>query len=80
MNHSKPRADIHIRREQQAREGEKAWAEYQAKAIAVRERTRRLRELRLAQAADAPALEAATETKAGKAKRARSKQAHEKTY
>ena len=78
MNHAKPRLDIHIRREQQAREGEKAWAEYQANAIAVRDRTQRLRALRLARAAAPPVLEA--EIKTAKAKRGRSKQAHDKPY
>jgi len=80
MNHSKPRLDIHIRREQQAREGEKAWADYQANAIAVRDRTQRLRALRLARAAAPPVPQAATEIKAAKAKRGRSKQAHDKAY
>lgn len=47
MENSKARTDLNIRKEQQAREGEKAWADYQAQGRAVRERTERLRALRL---------------------------------
>ena len=39
------------KREQRAREGAQAWAEYQAEIRAVRERTERLRALRLAREA-----------------------------
>ncbi len=70
MSQSKPRLDLHIRREQQAREGEQAWAEYQANASAVRERTQRLRALRLAQAVADGTPAGATEIKAGKTRRA----------
>jgi hypothetical protein len=44
------------KKEMQAREGEKAMAEYRAERLALRERTARLRELRLARdAADTAA-------------------------
>ena len=46
---SQAKAASLFKKEQQAREGEKAWAEYEAQAIALRERTARLRALRLAQ-------------------------------
>jgi hypothetical protein len=36
------------KKEQQAREGAQAWAEYQAQARAVRQKTERLKALRLA--------------------------------
>ena len=42
------RAQALFRKEQQAREGEQAMAEYQAKLDVVREKTARLRALRLA--------------------------------
>ena len=42
------RAQALFRKEQQAREGEQAMAEYQAKLDAMREKTARLRALRLA--------------------------------
>jgi hypothetical protein len=49
------RADAAFKRkEEQAREGAQAWAEYEAKSRAVAENTKRLRALRLAkEAADA---------------------------
>jgi len=43
------RAASLFKKEQQAREGAKAMAEYEASAQALRERTKRLRALRLAQ-------------------------------
>jgi hypothetical protein len=50
------RAQALFRKEQQAREGQQATAEYQAKLDAVREKTARLRALRLARdAAKRPA-------------------------
>ena len=42
------RAQALFRKEQQAREGDQAMAEYQAKLDAMREKTARLRALRLA--------------------------------
>jgi hypothetical protein len=53
---AKARAEATFKRkEEQAREGAKAWAEYQAKSLAVAENMKRLRALRLAkEAADAP--------------------------
>jgi len=42
------RAEALFKREQQVREGQQAMAEYQAKLDAMRERTARLRALRLA--------------------------------
>jgi hypothetical protein len=42
------RAETLFKREQQVREGQQAMAEYQAKLDAMRERTARLRALRLA--------------------------------
>ncbi len=42
------RAEALFKREQQAREGQQVMAEYQAKLDAMRERTARLRALRLA--------------------------------
>ena len=52
------RAQALFRKEQQAREGEQAMAEYQAKLDAMREKTARLRALRLAR--DAPKRAAAS--------------------
>jgi len=48
-NVSQAKAASLFKKEQQAREGEKAWAEYEAQALALRQRTARLRALRLAQ-------------------------------
>jgi hypothetical protein len=42
------RAEAHFKKEQHAREGQQAMAEYQAKLDAMREKTARLRALRLA--------------------------------
>jgi hypothetical protein len=54
MNDSHPqspaaqRADRHFRKEQHEKAGAAAWAEYHARQAAVREKTSRLKELRLA--------------------------------
>jgi hypothetical protein len=49
---AKARAEAAFKRkEQQAREGAQAWAEYEAKLRAVAENTKRLRALRLAKEA-----------------------------
>jgi hypothetical protein len=49
---AKARAEAAFKRkEEQAREGTQAWAEYQAKLRAVAENTKRLRALRLAKEA-----------------------------
>ena len=51
------------RKEQQAREGAKAWAEYEAQRRAVAEKTQRLKALRLAkEAAESVAAERKTDT------------------
>jgi hypothetical protein len=64
------RADANFKKKQtQASEGAKAWADYEADAVATRKKTERLRALRLArEAADqgAPAPEPAPKKKAGK--------------
>ena len=56
-NEAKTRAELSFKRkEQQTREGAKAWAEYEAQRRAVAEKTERLRALRLAkEAAEAAA-------------------------
>ena len=51
------------KKEQRAREGAQAWADYQAEARAVRERTERLRALRLARGASTNKLTDAKEKK-----------------
>ena len=43
-----PRTDAILKKEERARDGTKAWEEYEAEARAVEERTARLRALRLA--------------------------------
>jgi hypothetical protein len=55
QDHSKhqARAEALFRKQEQQREGEKAMAEYVAQREAVRERTARLRALRLAREAEA---------------------------
>src|SRR5262249_2754655 len=53
-NEALRRAQALFRKEQQAREGQQAMAEYQAKLDAMREKTARLRELRLARDAARP--------------------------
>jgi hypothetical protein len=51
-NEAKARAEASFKRkEQQAVDGAKAWAEYQAQRVAVAEKTERLRALRLAKEA-----------------------------
>jgi hypothetical protein len=57
---ARARAENSFKKEQQAREGAKAWLEYEATARATQEKTARLRALRLAkEAADTAAAEAA---------------------
>jgi hypothetical protein len=51
MDNLKARAEKNFKKEQQAKEGEKAWADYQAQGQALRQRTERLRALRLAKQA-----------------------------
>jgi Mg-chelatase subunit ChlI len=64
------RAEVAAKKAQKAAEGEKAMAQYEADARAVRAKTERLRALRLAkEAADTPApkpAKAAKSSKAGK--------------
>jgi hypothetical protein len=45
---TRTRAEAAFRKEEQAREGAKAWLEYEAQARATQEKTARLRALRLA--------------------------------
>jgi hypothetical protein len=47
-NQARHRAEALFKKEQQVREGQQAMAEYQAKLEAMREKTARLRTLRLA--------------------------------
>ncbi len=55
-NKAKARAEASFKRKEQAEDGAKAWAEYQAERVAVAEKTERLRALRLAkEAAEAKA-------------------------
>jgi hypothetical protein len=63
------RAEATIKKEQQAREGEKAWGDYQAQAVKLRERTARLRALRLSKE---PSPVTKTETPAKKPKSSKS--------
>jgi hypothetical protein len=49
------KANLHFRKEQQAREGAEAWNAYQAQAEATREKTMKLRAERLAREASARA-------------------------
>jgi hypothetical protein len=67
------RAQAAFRKEEQAREGAKAWTEYEAEARATQAKTARLRALRLAkEAADKGASEKeAAEKNASKKPRAR---------
>jgi hypothetical protein len=51
---ARARAETAFKKEQQAREGAKAWLEYQAEARATQEKTARLRALRLAKEAAVP--------------------------
>ena len=48
------RADRHFRKEAHDKAGAAAWAEYQANQTAIREKTARLKELRLAREAALP--------------------------
>ena len=48
---ARARAETTFKKEQQAREGAKAWLEYEAEARATQEKTARLRALRLAKEA-----------------------------
>jgi hypothetical protein len=69
---AKARANTQFVRAQQAEDGRKAMAEYEAKAAATREKTERLRALRLAkEAADAKAAPAITPKTRGKGKSAK---------
>jgi hypothetical protein len=55
---ARARAEASFKKEERAREGEKAWKEYQAEARATLEKTERLRALRLQkEAADKTAAE-----------------------
>jgi hypothetical protein len=65
---ARTRAEAAFRKEQQAREGAKAWVEYEAGMRATQEKTARLRALRLAK--EALAKEAA-DKETGKKSRAR---------
>ena len=51
LNSDRARAEALFKKERQLREGEKAMAEYQAGQQAIREKTARLRALRLARVA-----------------------------
>jgi hypothetical protein len=64
---AKARAEASFKRkEEQAQEGAKAWAEYEAQRRAVAEKTERLRALRLArEAADKEAAQQAATKKVG---------------
>jgi hypothetical protein len=66
---ARTRAEAAFRKEQQAREGAKAWVEYEAGMRATHEKTARLRALRLAK--EAADKEAGNEKEAGKKSRAR---------
>jgi hypothetical protein len=60
------------KKEERAREGAQAWADYQAEALAVRKKTARLRALRLARDAVKDKLAAAKEkTKSPKSDQSR---------
>jgi hypothetical protein len=48
------KADRHFRKEMREKEGVAAWSEYQAGQTAIREKTARLKELRLARDAALP--------------------------
>jgi hypothetical protein len=67
------RADRHFRKEMHEKAGATAWAEYQAKQVAVREKTARLKELRLAKEASAPAAAPAAKPKKRPASRSPAK-------
>jgi hypothetical protein len=61
------RAEANFKKEQRARDGAKAMAEYEAGIIATREKTARLRALRLAKEAAERKLEAEKEAPAPRA-------------
>ena len=58
----KKRADARFRQEARALDGRKAMTEYEAQVLAIREKTARLRALRLAQEAQAQSDEPAPKT------------------
>lgn len=51
MKNPQQRADLAVRKEERAREGAKAWREYEAAGVAARARMAKLRALRLAKGA-----------------------------
>jgi hypothetical protein len=60
---ARTRAEASFKKEQQAREGAQAWADYQAQMLALRQKTARLRALRLARAAGTAAPEQSKQPK-----------------
>ncbi len=50
---ARQRAEENFKREEQGRDGRKAMSEYEARTVAIREKTARLRALRLAKEAQA---------------------------
>jgi hypothetical protein len=52
---ARERAERNFKREERALDGRKAMAEYEAQAVATRKKTARLKALRLAKEAEAPA-------------------------
>jgi hypothetical protein len=64
MSSDRQRAETIIKKEERARDGAAAMIEYQAKAIATREKTARLKTLRLAKEAQAAELKIETATAA----------------
>ncbi|MEX2126828.1 MAG: hypothetical protein WD871_01105 [Xanthobacteraceae bacterium] len=73
---TKNAAEIQFKKAQQAEEGKKAMAEYEANAIAMRKKTERLKALRLARDAEEAAAEPAApaKKKPGKKTQAKAKQ------
>jgi len=63
------RADASFRKQERAKDGAKAMMEYQANSRMIRERTERLRALRLAKEAAEKELELANKAAAGKRSR-----------
>jgi hypothetical protein len=63
---ARARAEASFRKEERAKDGAKAMMEYQAHSRVVREKTAKLRALRLAKEAAEKALEPAKKTAAGK--------------
>jgi len=63
-NQARQRAEKNFKREERAREGREAMAEYEAQARATREKTARLKALRLAKEAEARNLTPQTKTAA----------------